>query len=74
MRAMLNEIGLQWTAAHIRIAELERENNELRADAERYRWLRANKLRYNGTAWHWHPSEPLFEPNLDAAIDAARAR
>ena len=55
------------------VRDLRRQLAEASKDAERYRWLCANKLRYNGVAWHWHPSEPLFDPDLNAAIDAAIA-
>lgn len=46
----------------------------LARDGERYRWLRDNKLKHNGDAWHWVPGEPLWDTNLDAAIDAMKER
>ena len=49
-----------------KIARLERELAALRADAERYRWLRDERHEYELTI------EPvLSETKLDAAIDAA---
>lgn len=46
----------------------------LAANDRRYRWLVANKLRHNGSAWHWQPGEPLWDESLDAAIDTAMAK
>lgn len=65
---------------------LERENNELRADAERYRYLRSKAKRslmtsktHNGDIQviQWADcleANVLSLDRLDAAIDAARAR
>jgi hypothetical protein len=57
---------------------LERDSDALRADAERYRWLRDGG---NANAWTarsiqdedgtWD-SYPIFSAYLDAAIDAAK--
>lgn len=66
------------------IARLEAENEALRKDAERYRWLRANKFEINpesrdgpsnpmlGAFWFdiWHKApETHNREGLDAAID-----
>ena len=64
------------TCHHLhRIAKLERENEALRKDAERYRWLRdaccdANFGVY-ANAWDDHTRAWLDGRELDAAIDAA---
>ena len=47
------------------VAELERENEALRKDAERYRWLRMNRL------WLKANLPMIAAPQFDAAIDAA---
>jgi hypothetical protein len=61
-----------------RITELERENAELRNDAERYRWLRDGEL----PAEYPYPvmrvgdfpdGYAIWNEELDAAIDAAKA-
>ncbi len=60
-----------------RIEQLERENAELKADAERYRWLRdeAQWLDDVPHAIIWksngHVQEVCAEDELDEAIDAA---
>jgi hypothetical protein len=69
------------TEAAERIEQLERENAELRKDAERYRWLKEHNK-----SWSWQPSRYNhritsgfaaystgylgfdFEPALDAAM------
>ena len=59
-----------------RIQHLMSELAAARADAERYRWLRTNKLMHNGEAWTWATGNGrtiLTLPDLDAAIDAAIA-
>lgn len=62
-----------------RIAELERENAELRKDAERYQWLRRRRV-FNQPADRDGPGyiELAFQvvngKSIDAAIDAAIAR
>ena len=62
--AMLLERGGQTGAAAI-MREQHAEIERLRADAERYRWLRARD--------HWPACFDLVQgPELDAAIDAAR--
>lgn len=65
----------------VRAERAEAERDALRADAERYRWLRGdtspgserwsrwNLQRWDGTCWH-----SLERVALDAAIDAALAR
>lgn len=66
---------------HSRAIRAEAERDALRADAERYRWLRGgapahserwsrwNLQRWDGRSWH-----SLERTALDAAIDAARGR
>lgn len=64
---------------------LRGEIESLRADAERYRWLRSwDALKTKDGPWcvHWvkgpptNPgtTNPMLEGELDAAVDAARAR
>jgi len=50
---------------------LTAENAALKADAERYRWLRQ---RHNGdqSAWHVRTDELEIPVDLDAAIDKAK--
>jgi hypothetical protein len=52
------------------IRELERENAELRKDAERYRWLRHADLE-EASAKHWPNGEVPEGDEFDGAIDAA---
>lgn len=79
-------VGLdQWKAAvaerDARIAELERQLEEARKDAERYRWLREDSIFCNLATPHpwpvWGTSHedafPIWKSDLDASIDAARA-
>ena len=54
-----------------RIEELERENNELLADAMRYRWI---KEQSDGRPFYFHAIGHKHAENLDAAIDAALAK
>lgn len=56
------------------IADLEAECEELRKDAERYRWLRDAKI--NTLPYDNHGMGPEFpyDDDLDAAIDAALAQ
>lgn len=54
-----------------RIEELERENNELLADAMRYRWI---KEQSDGKPFYFHAIRHKHAENLDAAIDAALAK
>jgi hypothetical protein len=53
----------------------ERERDELRVDAERYRWVR-DVLRHDDKRWdacgNWNHSR-IDQPKFDAAIDAARS-
>ncbi len=51
---------------HAKIVELESERAALRADAERYRWLRMNRL------WLKANLPMMAAPEFDDAIDAAR--
>jgi len=62
------------------IAELEAERDALKADAERYRWLRQNMTHYNPAEQNgpvlsgariWYHASDNTEYPLDAAIDAA---
>jgi hypothetical protein len=58
------------------LARLTAERNALRADAERYRWLRDNRVSENDDGekcvYFWCDFEHY--DNVDAAIDAARAQ
>ena len=54
-----------------RIEELERENNELLADAMRYRWI---KEQSDGRPFYFHATGHKHAENLDAAIDAVLAK
>lgn len=61
-----------------RIAELERQVAELRADAERYRWLRDGELSAEYPYPVMRTGAPgdgysIWAEDLDAAIDAARS-
>jgi hypothetical protein len=56
--------------------QLERENEALRKDAERYRWLKdQQRMAYGDTAvinWNiGHDWQRINSENLDSAIDAA---
>ena len=55
-----------------RIEQLERDNAALRADAERYHYIRRDTARRVGILWDFIESVDFFD--LDAAIDAARAK
>jgi len=53
---------------------LREENETLRKDADRYRWLRENDFETEGILqinWHTRDYEHLIQDDLDAAIDAA---
>jgi hypothetical protein len=60
-----------------RFAALVGERDALRADAERYRWLRTTR---DGGFWCCHEKDGeggqilKYEADLDAAIDAAREK
>ena len=65
------------------LAQARAECERLRADAERYRWLRDNALGMDSVAdpdnmvQVWHGTDPALQSygkTLDAAIDAALAR
>jgi len=50
------------------------QNEALRKDADRYRWLRENDFETEGILqinWHTRDYEHLIQDDLDAAIDAA---
>lgn len=73
----MNTVSWQWAkanpdAAALRIRDLERENAALRADAERYHYIRRDTSRRVGILWEFIESVDFFD--LDAAIDAARAK
>lgn len=78
LEAKYEKESCAWLEDATRLEQLEAENAELRADAERYRWLR------DDAPGHWDvcrtadngDTELLLVPGvLDAAIDAAiRAR
>jgi len=67
-------VGTQISPCHCDYRRIERENEALRKDAERYRWLRVSKC---------NPAYParsaqfgvcmIFGEHLDATIDAAIA-
>jgi hypothetical protein len=65
-RSSAYPIGRLCHAAAAELRRLHVENEALRADAERYRWLRDPKNAYHD-AWNY------FSHNIDAAIDAARS-
>jgi len=53
---------------------LREENEALRKDADRYRWLRENDFETEGILqinWHTRDYEHLIQDDLDAAIDNA---
>lgn len=52
--------------------QLKAENEALRKDAERYRWLR-NKQTFIWLIQDWFPGEAMLT-NVDADIDAAMAK
>jgi hypothetical protein len=71
-----------WVNAMNEVARLKTENDALRADAERYRWLRVQPYADIAACWYlpahclpenWDSS--LFDTpeKRDAAIDAARS-
>lgn len=55
------------------IEELLAENDALREDAERYRWLRDTPITYDTLPEEWQQSIER-RGSLDAAIDAARKK
>lgn len=56
----------------IQVDELKAENEALRKDAERYRWLR-DKQTFIWLIQDWFPGEAMLT-NVDADIDAAMAK
>jgi hypothetical protein len=65
-----------WHDLSERVAALRAERDALRADAERYRWLRSRAI-YMGVGvgvgdWDFGRIAASTAPNIDAAIDAAR--
>ena len=58
------------------IADLKAENEALRKDAERYRWLRSNSVPpyhdHFPVARYFDTGEMILGEALDAAIDAAK--
>ena len=77
----LDELDIYIPHAVIEIvASLDKEIDQLRADAERYRWLRGGpEVPPHSTRWprwevrYWDGRywQTLFAEHLDAAIDAA---
>ena len=68
-----------WAAlreAEARLAKVEAERDALRADAERYRWLRSSDTGPSQMAkvceWDHGLWQLMSDDALDAAIDAAR--
>ena len=62
-----------------RIAELERERDALKQDAERYRWLRSNRRVGNAKLMMWATGQGRYddvsqEDAMDAVIDAAKEK
>lgn len=53
------------------VVKMKEEIDRLRADAERYRWLRDNAPKYPAAFESRIAVFPLHGPELDAAIDAA---
>lgn len=85
-----NERGPDAEAVAAELRRLHAENEALRADAERYRWLRDNHVgdaevgaygvvmsRSVSFAWHspsWEAGQRMTPVTLDAAIDEARSK
>ena len=55
------------------LESLQQAFDELKADAERYRWLRTFRPRIEIRAWAKGYWEPLYGDELDTTIDAAIA-
>jgi hypothetical protein len=55
-----------------RIAELERELEALRKDADRYRWLKEYYSPQTDSRWMTDVDRGFLGEDLDAAIDAAK--
>ena len=66
-------VMLQDGQAAAELRRLVAEVEALRADAERYRWLRDNKFKHNGHCLALI-GPILWEETLDAAIDAAKEK
>ena len=67
--ADLIAVALRIAAAEAQAARAEAERDALRADAERYRWLRDPKNAYHDAWNYFSPSGSAAE--MDAVIDAA---
>ena len=70
----LGEIGGNYARAKHRAETAERERDEARRDAERYRWLRHCTADDELKIMYPESRELRFGPDLDAAIDAAGGR
>lgn len=77
------KLGLSWAIGEImgERAQLKAENEALRKDAERYRWLRAQHWAISEMAVATYPKESIrlgydcpFGERLDAQIDAALSK
>ena len=68
-KRLLQIDGVQYDACLAERDEWKRKAEEAARNSARYRWLKANKLGHNDQAWHWVPGEPLWNRDLDAAID-----
>jgi hypothetical protein len=75
MRAQMLVEAYARLAVEQNTAELKAEVERLRADAERYRWLRANREKRGGDGTmrdvYDDDGTLLYDDMLDAAIDAA---
>ena len=67
--ADLIAVALRIAAAEAQAARAEAERDALRADAERYRWLRDPKNAHHDAWNYFSPSGSAAE--MDAVIDAA---
>ena len=68
-----NRGGYTSRAASAMLRQLLAENDALREDAERYRWLRDTPITYDTLPEEWQQSIER-RGSLDAAIDAARQK
>jgi multidrug resistance efflux pump len=68
------ELEAALTVRDTEIARLETDLELARMDAGRYRWLRMNRLWLKARLYEYGDHVPMLAaPELDAAIDAARA-